>query len=67
MQRANVCVFRNVVETKTFPSALSDPTFGFLAVHVRLWKRHECGSFRVFQQQFFVVAIFLPVDKRALL
>ena len=48
MQRANVWVFRNVVDTKTFPSARSDPTFGFFAVHVRLWKRHECGSFHVF-------------------
>ena len=43
-----VCVFRNVVDTKTFPSARSDPTFGVFAVHVRLCKRHECGSLHVF-------------------
>ena len=46
-QRANVCVFRNVVDTKTFPSARSDPTFGLFAIHVRLWKRHNCGSFHL--------------------
>ena len=41
-------VFRNVVDTKTFPSARSDPTFSFFAVCVRLCKLHECGCFYVF-------------------
>ena len=48
MQRGNVGVFHNVVDTKTFPFEHSYPTFGFFAVHVRLWKRHECDSFHVF-------------------
>ena len=66
-----VCVFRNVVDTKTFPSARSDPTFGVFAVHVRLWKRHECGSLHVFTMTVQATMLrrcnFLPVDKRALL
>ena len=41
-------VLRNVVDTKTFPSARSDPTLRFFAVRVRLWEWHECGSFHVF-------------------
>ena len=48
MQRANVCVFLNVIDTITFPSACCYQTFWFFGVHVRLWKCHECDFLHAF-------------------